>query len=75
MADTGTTTSDPTEQLSVETWYDRRTRSWVSRIVNGFGTQLGVAEYNGTRADRDASVCSLQLRIDDGRALDWYNRQ
>jgi len=47
----------------VESYYDRQTRSFVSFLTNRRGDQLGNASYDGTKADRDASLRSLRARI------------
>jgi hypothetical protein len=57
---------DPDDEplaVAVETWYDRQTRSWITYLVDAEGHQLGAAAYDGTRADRDASIRHLELRI------------
>lgn len=33
------------------TWYDRKTRCYVTQLKDGDGNQVGEAEYNAKRAD------------------------
>lgn len=42
--------------VAVESTYDRTTRSYVTVMVDADGLQVGDALYDGTKADRDASV-------------------
>jgi len=41
---------------SRETWYDRKTRSWVTQILDEGRNQIGAAYYDGNRDSRDASI-------------------
>lgn len=50
--------------VAVETYYDRQTRSWVSFLVDADGNPIGDSLYDGTKADRDASIRMLQSQID-----------
>ena len=33
----------------VERWYDRSTRSWITRVIDSEGNQVGDADYSGDR--------------------------
>lgn len=53
--------------FDVEQWYDRGTRSWITRIVNALGHQVGDAAYDGNRTSaavskRDAETRAAGLR-------------
>lgn len=55
---------------SVETWYDKPTRSWVSQIKDTNGNQIGDAEYTGSGRDsakkaHDFLVGEAERRIRD----------
>lgn len=39
----------------VETWYDRRSRNYVTQLKDSEGNQVGEAEYSGTRAGANLS--------------------
>lgn len=58
-------TEAPEEPIAVRvsTWYDRHTRSYVSQLVDAAGRPVGDASYDGTKADRDASVRSLSREL------------
>ena len=47
----------------IETWYDRHTRSWVSQLKDREGSQLGDAEYSGTKAGVPVSQELLKNRV------------
>lgn len=34
---------------SIETWYDRRSRNWITQLLDEDQCQLGNAEYSGTK--------------------------
>ena len=37
------------EGLSVETWYDRQVRSWLTQIKDPEGNQIGNAFWSGSK--------------------------
>ena len=49
--------------VKVESTYDRSIRSYVTILVDANGEQVGDAMFDGTKADRDASVRTLNSRI------------
>lgn len=48
---------------TIETWYDRHTRSWISQLKDPNGAQLGDAEYAGTKAGIAIGVELLQRQF------------
>lgn len=42
--------------VSLDSWYDRSTRSWVVQTLDTYGNQVGDADYCGTRGQRDACM-------------------
>lgn len=44
----------------IESWYDRKTRSYVTKKLDAEGNQIGDANYDGTKAGRDASVKAFE---------------
>lgn len=41
--------------FTLTTWYDHNTRSWITRVLDAEGNQVGNAEYDGHRAGVDFS--------------------
>ena len=39
--------------MTVETFYDRKTRSSVTRLIDSVGNQVGDADYSGTKQSDD----------------------
>ena len=37
----------------VERWYDRSTRSWITRVIDSEGNQIGGADYSGNKVCAD----------------------
>lgn len=55
-------TPDPVP-VAIETVYDRSLRSWRTMLVDADGHQVGDAAYDGTKADRDASIAALRRKL------------
>lgn len=53
-------------RYSVQTWYDRKTRSWVTQLKDGEGNQVGDAQYD---AAHDSVVISRGALLQDARGL------
>ncbi|CAB5224476.1 AdoMet_MTases domain containing protein [uncultured Caudovirales phage] len=49
----------PVENGTVDTWYDRPTRSWVTQRLDAEGNQIGDASYDGTQEDAKRSHASM----------------
>jgi len=43
---------------TVESWYDRATKSYVTRILGRYGNRIGDAEFSGCKESRDSDVKS-----------------
>lgn len=49
---------------TVDSWYDRSTKSWVIQKKDREGNQVGSAEYVGTRSEKDVIVQEWQKGVD-----------
>lgn len=52
--------------LTVDTWFDRQSRSWVTQLKDGDGLQVGDAEYDG---NVDSVEVSRNGKITDGLGI------
>jgi hypothetical protein len=41
---------------TVDTWYDRLTRSWITQTKDAESNQVGEAQYAGNKPDRDNDI-------------------
>lgn len=55
---------EPLMEYSRETWYDKKTRCWVTQVRDARGNQIGDAFYDGNRASRDASISEVDRFIE-----------
>lgn len=44
----------------IESWYDKKSKSWVTQVKDENDFQVGDAHYNGTKAGRDFSEKQLR---------------
>lgn len=44
---------------TVERFYDKRTRSSVTRVIDASGNQIGEADYSGNKASADFAKAAL----------------
>ena len=49
--------------VKVDSWYDRRTRSWITLLLDCHGNQVGDSHYNGTKAGRDFSIRIMSEKL------------
>lgn len=53
-------------RLTIDSWYDRSERVWITTVKDANGNQVGDALVDGNRHDKDASRRFLRSRIKDG---------
>jgi hypothetical protein len=56
---------------TIETWYDRKTRNWISQVLNENHYQLGNAEFSGNKKDANEThkerVINFQKTLDNSQ--------
>ncbi len=63
--------TEPETAVAVQTWYDRSTRSWVTRLVDENGAQVGDSVYTATRSGADMAANDLVRNAYERRAKLW----
>lgn len=53
--------------ITVDTWYDRQSRNWVTQTFDADGNQIADAEYSG---DRKSAQIDHQQAIATARRID-----
>lgn len=50
--------------VAVESWWDRTSRCYITRLVNAAGEQIGDAAVDGHRLDRAASLRDMTAIVE-----------
>lgn len=45
---------------TIESWYDRKSRNWITQVKDHEGNQIGDAHYNGTKSGKQYSEKMLK---------------
>lgn len=58
--------------MKIESWYDRKTKNYITQAKDDEGNQIGEALISGNKEDRKADVEELRRRYETPSKIDDY---